>query len=77
MEFWLIVALIAVPKLIAFFTASRLSTGNAPGSPKQVGQTFLFGSSPKLVAQEQKIFVAVLSWTWTSSPIIVSYADIL
>ena len=75
-EFLLIVALIAVPKEIAFFTASRLSTGSAPGSPKQVGQTFLLGSSPKLVAQKQKIFVLVLSWTCTSKPIIVSYADI-
>ncbi|AEN15303.1 hypothetical protein HPPN120_03420 [Helicobacter pylori Puno120] len=30
------------------------------------------GDSPKLVEQEQKILVLVLSWTWTSSPITAS-----
>jgi hypothetical protein len=33
------------------------------------------GGSPKWVEQEQKIFVAVSSWTWTSSPITGSYFD--
>jgi hypothetical protein len=41
----------------------RFSTGKAPGSPRQTGQTFEFGGSPKRVEQEQKIFEAVRSWT--------------
>src|SRR5579872_1519451 len=63
----------ASPALMASSTARRLSTGSAPGSPRQTGQTFVFGDAPKLVGQPQKIFVAVASWTWTSSPITGSY----
>ena len=55
------VAFTAAPKLIAFLTASLFSTGKAPGSARQVGQTCVFASSPKLVEQEQKILVFVLS----------------
>ena len=54
--------------LMASSTACRLSTGSAPGSPRQTGQTLVFGGAPKLVGQPQKILVAVASWTWTSSP---------
>src|SRR5437660_12269734 len=54
-------------------TAFRLSTGRAPGNPKQTGQTFVFGGSPKRVEQEQKILVVVRSWTCTSRPMTGSY----
>src|SRR5216683_8430910 len=54
-------------------TAFRLSTGRAPGKPKQTGQTLVFGGSPKRVEQEQNILVAVRSWTCTSSPMTGSY----
>src|SRR4029077_11570480 len=52
---------------------SRFSTGRAPGSPRQTGQTFVFGGGPKPVAQPQNIWVRVPSWTCTSSPITGSY----
>ena len=51
------------------WTARALSTGSAPGSPRQTGQVRVLGSSPKDSAQEQNIFVCVESWTWISSPI--------
>src|SRR6202140_4354105 len=54
-------------------TALRFSTGKAPGKPKHTGQTFVLGGSPKRVEQEQKILVAVRSWTCTSSPMTGSY----
>src|SRR5205807_2857337 len=54
-------------------TALRLSTGRAPGSPRHTGQTLVFGGAPNWVEQEQKILVAVSSWTCTSSPITGSY----
>src|SRR6266581_1402679 len=57
-------------------TACRLSTGSAPGSPRQTGQTFVLGGAPKLVGQPQKIFVRVASWTCTSKPITGSYRAI-
>src|SRR5258705_9293259 len=41
--------------------------------PRQTGQTLVFGGSPKRVEQEQKIFEAVSSCTWTSSPMTGSY----
>ena len=49
-------------------TATRLSTGSDPGSPRHVGQTWLFGSAPNSVAQPQNIFDAVPSSICTSSP---------
>src|SRR6202521_829367 len=58
---------------VANSTALRFSTGNAPGKPRHTGQTFVLGGSPKRVEQEQKILVAVRSWTWTSSPMTGSY----
>src|SRR3954468_4253543 len=48
--------------------ASALVTGSAPGSPRQVGQQCVLGSSPKLSSQEQNILVFVASWTWISRP---------
>ena len=60
---------------VANSTALRFSTGSAPGKPRQTGQTLVFGRSPKCVEQEQKILVAVSSWTWTSSPMTGSYLD--
>ena len=51
----------AMPAPMAISTASRQSTGRAPGIPRQTGQTLLFGSAPKLVGQLQKILVRVPS----------------
>src|SRR5437870_7935065 len=53
-------------------TARQFKTGSAPGKPRQTGQVFEFGSSPNRVEQPQKIFDSVLSWAWTSSPMMVS-----
>src|ERR1035441_9269917 len=61
---------------MASSTAAPLSTGSAPGRPRQTGQTLLFGCAPKLVGQPQKIFVAVASWTCTSRPMTGSYLAI-
>ena len=66
----------ASPALTARSTATRFSTGSAPGRPRQTGQTLLLGCAPKLVGQPQKIFVAVASCTCTSRPITGSYLAI-
>ena len=50
-------------------TARRFRTGSAPGSPRQTGQTWVFGAAPNAALQPQKIFDAVRSWAWISSPI--------
>src|ERR1035438_8701509 len=63
----------AIAARAANSTALRFSTGNAPGNPRQTGHTLVFGGSPKCVEQEQKIFDAVSSCTWTSSPMTGSY----
>ena len=47
--------------LVANSTTFLLSTGSAPGIPKQTGQTFEFGGAPNRVEHEQKILVAVNS----------------
>ena len=47
--------------------------GKSPGKPRHTGQTLVFGGAPKWVEHEQKILVAVRSWTCTSSPITGSY----
>ena len=57
----------------AIATASRFSTGSAPGRPRQTGQVLVFGGAPNLVEQPQKILERVRSWTCTSSPITGSY----
>src|SRR5205814_3587479 len=54
-------------------TVFLLRTGSAPGSPRQTGQTFVFGGAPNAVEQPQKIFDAVSNCTWTSSPMTGSY----
>ena len=59
-----------IPKWIA----RSLTTGSAPGSPRQVGQVWMFGGSLNDSSQPQNIFVLVLSWTWISKPITGSYA---
>src|SRR5882672_3225960 len=53
-------------------TARQLSTGKAPGKPRQTGQVFEFGSSPKRVEHPQKIFDSVFSCACISRPIMVS-----
>src|SRR5882672_11440892 len=63
----------AIAASVANSTALRFRTGKAPGMPRHTGQTFVLGGSPKRVEQEQKIFEAVSSWTWTSRPITGSY----
>src|SRR6266478_1837287 len=63
----------AIAARAANSTAFRFSTGKAPGSPRHTGHTFVLGGSPKRVEHEQKIFDAVSSCTWTSSPMTGSY----
>src|SRR6185437_7544442 len=58
---------------VANSTAFSFNTGNAPGRPRQTGQTFVFGSAPNLFAQPQNALVAVSNWTCTSRPITGSY----
>ena len=53
-----------IPKWIA----RALTTGSAPGSPRQVGHVWMFGGSLNDSLQPQNIFVCVLSWTWISRP---------
>ena len=53
---------------IADSTPTALTTGSEPGSPRQIGQTWVLGAAPNSVGQPQNIFVAVPSSTWTSSP---------
>src|SRR3990172_10706278 len=60
---------VARAALIASVTAWRESTGRAPGSPRQTGQTLVLGSSPKRFRQGQKSLDLVSSWQWTSRPI--------
>src|ERR1700690_4051647 len=58
---------------VANSTAFALSTGRAPGRPRQTGQIFVFGSAPNLLAQPQNALEAVSNCTCTSSPITGSY----
>src|SRR5579863_2104178 len=67
------VQLSASAAFMAIVTASRLSTGSAPGSPRQTGQVFELGGSPKRVEHAQNALVSVLSCTWTSRPMTGSY----
>src|SRR5258707_1251038 len=53
-------------------TARQFKTGSAPGRPRQTGQVFELGWSPKRVEQPQKILDSVLSCACTSRPIMVS-----
>jgi hypothetical protein len=63
----------AIAAWIANSTAVRFRTGSAPGIPRQMGHTLVFGGAPKLVGHPQKILVRVASWTCTSSPMTGSY----
>ncbi len=44
-------------------TATALTTGSEPGSPRHTGHTWVLGSAPNLLAQPQNILVAVDSST--------------
>src|ERR1700760_2010592 len=63
----------AVDASTANSTARLFSTGRAPGSPRHVGQTCVFGADPNCVRHPQKALVVVRSCTCTSSPITGSY----
>ena len=54
-------------------TATWLSTGSEPGSPRHTAHTWVLGSLPKLLAQPQNILVFVDSSTCTSRPSTGSY----
>ena len=58
----------ASPIISPKWIARALTTGSAPGRPRQTGQVCVFGGSPNDSSQPQNIFVAVASWTWISSP---------
>jgi len=47
------------------FQVFLLSTGSAPGSPRQTGQTLELGWLPKPSSRNRKILVLVRSGTWT------------
>src|SRR5438552_921523 len=63
----------AIAASTAYSTAFLLSTGSAPGNPKQTGQTLVLGGAPNCVEQPQKILVWVSSCTCTSRPMTGSY----
>src|SRR5579862_4475930 len=63
----------AIAASVANSTTFLLSTGRAPGIPRQTGHTFEFGGAPKRVAHEQKILLTVSNWTCTSRPMTGSY----
>src|SRR3954447_22191339 len=50
--------------------------GSVPGCPRQTGQVWELGSSPKESSQPQNIFVLVESWTWISRLITASRSAI-
>ncbi len=62
----------ARPAMMAMDTASRFSTGSAPGWPEQTGQVLLLGSLPKEVGHGQKSLVEVFSCACTSRPMTAS-----
>src|SRR5579863_9094162 len=68
MDVSLMLQLSAIAASVANSTTFWLSTGRAPGIPRQTGQTLVFGGAPNRVEQEQKILVAVRSCTCTSRP---------
>jgi hypothetical protein len=53
----------ARPILIVDSIAFSLTVGSAPGSAKQTGQVWVFGSAPKIVLQPQNILELVFSST--------------
>src|SRR6185437_8756877 len=55
-------------------TASLLSTGSAPGRPKQIWLTRVFGAASRAsLPTAANSFVLVLSCTWNSMPIVGVY----
>jgi len=60
------------PVRIVFTIASSFGTGSTPGIPRHTGQTWELLGPPNSFLHEQNIFVFVLSWQWTSSPITTS-----
>ena len=64
----------ASPIRIVDSMAFSLTTGSAPGSPRQTGQVCVLGSAPNAVAQPQNILLAVPSSTWVSRPMTGSYS---
>lgn len=58
---------------MALSTAMPLTTGSAPGRARHTGQTWVLGSPPNTVEQEQNIFEAVPNSTCVSSPSTGSY----
>jgi len=58
-----ILLLKAMPAFIPKSRASLSNTGNAPGNPKQTGQTKVLASAPYSLAQLQKILCLVASST--------------
>ena len=70
-------AFMACANKTAFSTAALFKTGRVPGSPLQIGQIFVFGSSPHESAlHAQKILLFVFSCMCVSNPITISYSDI-
>ena len=63
----------ASPIRMVYSIAARLVTGSEPGSPRQTGQTCVFGSPPNRAGQPQNIFVTVPSSTCVSRPMTGSY----
>jgi hypothetical protein len=62
----------ASPRRTAICTAARLSTGSAPGMPRQTGSVAALGWAPNAAGDQEKIFVRVASCTCASSPITAS-----
>jgi hypothetical protein len=64
----------ARPARIVASIAFALGTGNAPGSPRQTGQTRVFGSPPNETGHPQNIFVLrLVSSVWISKPMTASH----
>src|SRR4051812_45360366 len=63
-----------MPVVMTCSTARRLMTGNAPGSPRQTGQTYVLGGAPSKSAEHaQNILLAVRGRQWTSIPMTGSH----
>ena len=61
----------ARPARMANSTTRLFSTGSAPGMPRQTGHTWVLGSAPNSVEQEQNALVFVFNSAWTSRPMTV------
>src|SRR3954471_21449714 len=63
-----------MPVSTVSLSASSFATGNTPGMPRQIGQTFVFGAAPNSFAHPHHIFERVLSCTCVSRPMTASYS---